>query len=53
MKDNVVYNKHDNRVMVKTDGDLIILPNRLVPWIHRYFLQWHYGTLATKAASRP
>ena len=24
MKDNVIYNKHDNMVMVKTDGDLII-----------------------------
>ena len=28
MKDNVVYNKHDNRVMVKTDGDLIYINYR-------------------------
>ena len=25
MKDNVVYNKFDNQVMVKTDGDLIYI----------------------------
>ena len=25
MKDNVIYNKHDNMVMVKTDGDLIYI----------------------------
>ena len=25
MKDNIVYNKHDNQVMVKTDGDLIYI----------------------------
>ena len=25
MRDDVVYNKHDNRVMVKTDGDLIYI----------------------------
>ena len=25
MRDNVVYNKHDNQVMVKTDGDLIYI----------------------------
>ena len=23
MKDNIIYNKSDNRVFVKTDGDLI------------------------------
>jgi hypothetical protein len=25
LKDNIVYNKHDNQVMVKTDGDLIYI----------------------------
>ena len=25
MKDDVIYNKHDNKVMVKTDGDLIYI----------------------------
>ncbi len=25
MKDNIVYNKHDNKVMVRTNGDLIYI----------------------------
>ena len=25
MRDDVIYNKHDNQVMVKTDGDLIYI----------------------------
>tara|TARA_B100000287_G_scaffold385826_1_gene393257 strand:- start:269 stop:514 length:246 start_codon:yes stop_codon:yes gene_type:complete len=25
LKDNIVYNKHDNKVMVRTNGDLIYI----------------------------